>query len=49
MLFVTGVFIDVMLQNWRGKYDVLESRHDYIQWYAMTRVTHISSYSATCS
>ena len=33
--FVAGVLIDVLLENWRGKYDILDSRHDYIQWYTV--------------
>ena len=33
--FVAGVLIDVLLENWKGKYDILESRHDYIQWYTL--------------
>jgi hypothetical protein len=27
-----GVLIDTILANWWGRYDVLEERHDYIQW-----------------
>ena len=27
-----GVYIDVILTNWSGRYDILEARHDYIQW-----------------
>ncbi|CAI8043692.1 Opioid growth factor receptor-like protein 1 [Geodia barretti] len=27
-----GVLIDTILANWWGRYDILEERHDYIQW-----------------
>lgn len=30
--WLTGCFVEDILQNWKDKYELLEDNHSYIQW-----------------